>query len=114
LWVVLQTHSTRSSPQDPDPTVLREPTVEEVRLQHWLAIGEGAKGIYWFIYSTLPGQNWRGLQDNPTLFNEVTALTGWVNVVRPILKNTEKVADRFHSPQSPDQVYVSTLYDKSK
>ena len=114
LWVVLQTHSTRSSPQDPDPTVLREPTVEEVRLQHWLAIGEGAKGIYWFIYSTLPGQNWRGLRDNPALFGEVTALVSRVDTVRSILKSARKVTDRFHSPQPLDQVYVSTLYDQSK
>ncbi len=114
LWVVLQTHSTRDSPHDPDLTKLREPTVEEVRLQHWLAVGEGAKGIFWFIYSTLPGQNWRGLQDNPTLFNEITALASRVDVVKSTLKNTHKVTDRFHSPQPLDDVYVSTLYDASE
>ena len=69
LWLVLQTHSTQSWVGDTYP--LRYPTVEEVRLQNWIAIGEGARGIWWFLYSSQQG--WTGLRDNPTLYGEVSA-----------------------------------------
>jgi len=58
LWVILQTHGL--------PAVgLREPSVEEVRKQFWLAVGEGAQGVFWFIYSSQQG--WTGLEDNRPL-----------------------------------------------
>ena len=93
LWIVLQTHNTTTGPNDTDPTALRTPTVEEVRLQNWLALGEEAKGIWWFIYSTQ--QTWIGLKDNPTLYAEVTDLAGRVNALRPILTIAHKLPDKF-------------------
>jgi hypothetical protein len=65
FWFVLQTHQTGA-------TGLRYPTVEEIRLQNWIALGEGADGIWWFIYSTQ--QSWLGLKDSPERYAEVTSL----------------------------------------
>ena len=100
LWVILQTHSF--------PDQLREPMATEVREQHWLAIGEGAKGIFWFIYSSQQG--WRGLRDNPELYSEVTALTQRTIPLRDILLGLQKTEDLFTISGTGSYVhYVSTL-----
>lgn len=116
LWLVLQTHSTTEGPNDTDPGRLRQPTVEEVRLQNWLALGEDAKGIFWFVYSTLSDQPWIGLKDNPELYAETTDLAARVDTLRPVLEATTKIADRFYATgsqgaQHPQGPYTSTLYD---
>lgn len=106
LWVVLQTHETAGSVA---PS-LRKPTVEELRIQNWVSIGEGAKGIFWFIYSTQ--QSWVGLEDESTLMAEVTDLTRRVSPLRPILLKTQQINDIFYT-RSAQAAYVSTLFDRS-
>jgi hypothetical protein len=98
LWVILQTHSFL--------TQLREPSIAEVRAQHWMAIGEGAKGIFWFIYGSQQGRT--GLADNPPLFGEVAALARRVALLRSTLLPLLKAVDRF-TISGEQQPYVSTL-----
>ena len=100
LWIILQTHSFLDQ--------LREPIATEVREQHWLAIGEGAKSIFWFIYSSQQG--WRGLRDNPELYAEVTALTQRTLLLRDTLLALQKIEDQFTVSGSGSYLpYVSTL-----
>jgi hypothetical protein len=102
LWIILQTHrwgdGTRGS--------LREPTVEEVRLQTWLSIAEGARGIFWFTYDTQQG--WRGLPDNPPVYDEVEALARRIGSLRGTLSNVQKSADQFVVTGGP-RAHVGTL-----
>jgi hypothetical protein len=116
LWVILQTHGgTRAvDPSFPDGTALREPTREEVRLQHWLAVGEGAKGIFWFTYSTQ--QFWTGLRDNEALLSEVTDLARRMLPLRPLLSGLKKAPDQAvvtagAALPPPFRPYASTLVD---
>jgi hypothetical protein len=102
LWMILQTHRWG----DGRPSSLREPTVEEVRLQTWLAIGEGAKGIFWFTYSSQQG--WRGLPDNPPVYEEVTSLARRIVPLRGTLLDLRRSSDVFETFGSPNP-YVSTL-----
>lgn len=101
LWLVLQTHSF-----DAGVHSLRTPLPTEVRMQQWLALGEGADGIFWFVYSTQ--QSWIGLADNEALYAEVTALAARLRPLRALFLGTSKVADRFTVSGGP-QAYVSTL-----
>jgi hypothetical protein len=102
LWFILQTHSFG----DGGRFSLRMPTPEEVRLQQWLAVGEGAKGLFWFVYSSQQG--WLGLADNPALFDEVTALSIRMRRLRDALLHTYKHADRF-VVEGSRRTYISTL-----
>lgn len=102
LWIILQTHKLG----DGGRFSLREPSVSEVRMQHWLAIGEGATGIFWFIYTSQQG--WVGLADNPTLFDEVTRLTRRTLPLRDLLLRLQKTHDHFVVTGAADP-YVSTL-----
>jgi hypothetical protein len=107
LWIVLQTHNTTTSTTDIDPNALRVPTVEEVRLQNWLAVGEEAKGIWWFQYST--EQMWLGLKDNPTLYTEVTDLANRMNTLKPYLTPLVKMPDKFSGTTASPSAYLSTF-----
>jgi hypothetical protein len=107
LWWVLQTHST-AEPGGGESTQLREPTVEEIRLQNWIILGEGARGIFWFIYSTVPSQPWVGLVDNEPLYAEVTNLARRVGPLRPTLLKLRKARDQF-TAEAPQGTYISTL-----
>lgn len=98
LWIILQTHRFMDQ--------LRQPLPVEVRAQNWLAIGEGATGIFWFIYSSQQG--WTGLADNPALFSEVEALARRVRPLRHWLIGLQKGEDRF-AVAGPRNPYVSTL-----
>jgi hypothetical protein len=100
LWFVLQTHGV-------DWANLREPSPAEIRLQHWLAIGEGAKGIFWFTYSTQQG--WRGLEDNARLYTEATALAGRIRPHRETLLRLRKGPNTFVVGGASGAAYVSTL-----
>jgi hypothetical protein len=102
LWMILQTHQFGNG----GPFSLREPTPAEVRAQNWLAIGEGATGIFWFIYSS--EQGWIGLKDNPTLYSEVTHLANRVTPLREVLLNTYRTDDRV-TVSSKSAAYASTL-----
>lgn len=102
LWMILQTHAF----YDENGSMLREPLPTEVRLQHWLALGEGATGIFWFIYSSQQG--WTGLADNPALYAEVTRLAQRTGPLRDHLLGLHKVADQFTVSGKHDP-YISTL-----
>jgi hypothetical protein len=102
LWAILQTHQFEDS--------LRQPTPAEVRAQYWLAIGEGAKGIFWFIYSSQPG--WVGLADNPALYRQVAALAQRTAPLRGALLNLHKVVDKFRIAGAR-KAYISTLVSAS-
>ena len=104
LWVTLQTHSTQSTTAPPG-TLRRVPTVPEVKLQAWLALGEGAKGIWWFIYSSQ--QDWVGLKDSP-LYPVVTDLASRVTNIEGVLGNLTKTQDVVSSTG-----YESTLRDSA-
>jgi hypothetical protein len=95
VWMVLQAHGSvaRYDPRATDPSALREPTIEEIRLQHWLALGEGVKGIFWFAYDT--DQFWTGLRDNPLLFDEITALARRMRPLAGLLGRLSRVDDQF-------------------
>jgi len=101
LWVILQAHSFRQA--------LREPSPAELRAQQWLAIGEGATGIFWFVYSSQQG--WRGLRDNPALYDEVSSLSRRLQPLRERLMDARKEADRF-AISGGDRPYVSTLVSR--
>lgn len=102
-WMILQTHATGTT-----AGTLREPTVEELRLQNWITVGEGIKGIFWFVYTTQ--LTWTGLEDNTALMNEVTDFVSRISPLRPILLQTKRVDDVFYV-KANNPVYVSTLYD---
>jgi hypothetical protein len=104
FWAILQTHGSATG------STLRTPTVEEVRLLNWLALGEDAKGIFWFTWSTIPGEFWTGLRDNPALLDEVTDLARRVNTLRPYFSTIRKISDKFQATASGNS-YVSTLKD---
>jgi hypothetical protein len=106
-WFVLQAHGATGG-NGP----LREPTTEEIRLQHWLALGEGVKGIFWFAYDS--EQFWTGLRDNPALFAEVTDLAERTRPMADLLGQLSRVDDQFQAaafgPVDPHgQPYASTL-----
>ncbi|MFN8633900.1 MAG: hypothetical protein U0893_08605 [Chloroflexota bacterium] len=109
-WLILQTQglSTAVNPAA-DPNQLRIPTPEEVRLQQWLALGEGAHGTFWFIYSSQPGR-FVGVKDNPSLYDEVGAVTQRVAPLRSVLGGLQKTDDLFDVNGSANR-YVSTLAD---
>jgi hypothetical protein len=102
LWIILQTHKYG----DGTGFSLREPTPAEVRAQNWLAIGEGATGIFWFIYSSQQG--WDGLVDNPPLYREVTSLALRVAPLRETLLQLQKGEDTFEVTGG-ERAYSSTL-----
>jgi hypothetical protein len=95
LWVIMQAHGATQSEESTasGATPLREPTIEEIRLQHWLAVGEGVKGIFWFAYDS--EQFWTGLRDNPGLFGEVTNLAKRTRPLANLLGQLRKVDDQF-------------------
>lgn len=105
LWMILQTHSFSGGIHS-----LRTPIPTEVRLQQWLALGEGATGIYWFVYSTQ--QSWIGLVDNKELYDEVKAQTARILPLRSLLLDIHKVADRF-TASGAAEAYASTLESKN-
>jgi hypothetical protein len=98
LWIVLQTHQTTFGPVG---TKLRYPSVAEVRLQNWLAVGEGAKGIWWFIYSSQQG--WLGLRDQPGLYAEVADNARRVSALPRFTKQADQA--------SAGTNYASTMTD---
>ena len=104
LWVILQTHSFGDGSES---WHLRAPTAPELREEQWLAIGEGATGVFWFIYSS--EQGWTGLQDNPALFSEVSSLAQRIKPLRSLLVTLSKTTDQFAVSGSAGPAYASTL-----
>lgn len=102
LWMVLQAHDYR----DGGKFGLRKPKPAEVRAENWLAIGEGATGIFWFIYSSQP--SWTGLKDNQPLFGEVSSLARRLSALRGTLLNARR-GDATFTTSANGMSYVSTL-----
>lgn len=100
LWLVLQTHQTTFGTVG---SRLRTPSPEEVRLQNWIAVGEGARGIWWFIYSSQQG--WLGLHDQPILYAEVSDLASRTTALPRLTKQTNAV--------SAGADYASTMVDSN-
>ena len=102
LWLILQTHKFGTG----GPYSLRAPTANEVRLENWLAIGEGATGIFWFIYGSQQG--WVGLVDSPALLAETSSLAKRIKLLRANLLDAHKVSDYF-TISGQGRPYISTL-----
>jgi hypothetical protein len=109
-WFILQSHSFGSG----GSFSLRQPELEEMRRMFWTAIGEGAKGIFWFIYSTSsdPSQAWLGLKDSQRAedYTEVGDLAGRILPLRSLLLETQKAPDECFVSGGG---YVSTLMSHS-
>ncbi|MDP3941799.1 MAG: carbohydrate binding domain-containing protein [bacterium] len=117
-YQILQTHQTQKDINGTilnDASALRYPTVEELRLQQWLAIGEGATGLFWFTYNDLttpPGQpSWIGWRNNPTFLTEITDLSQRIQPFKPTLAQLKKIDDKF-TVSGTGKVYTSTFLHK--
>jgi hypothetical protein len=105
LYVILQSHKFGAPT---DSYQLRAPSVAEMRGEYWVAIGEGAHGIFWFIYSSQQG--WTGLKDSTTLMNEASALALRTNPLKATLLNTKRNATELFFANNGG--YASTLTSK--
>ena len=106
VWMALQAHGARSGFIPTVPTGLREPTAREMRMQFWQAIGEGVKGVFWFIWGTQ--QFWRGLGDpaRADCLSVATELSGRLTSdIKTALLGCERAPDLFKASNA----YVSTL-----
>ena len=74
-----------------------------MRLQNWIALGEGARGIWWFIYSSQQG--WVGLRDQPVLYAEVGDLAQRTTALPRLSKQVDQI---FAGPD-----YASTMTDSN-
>jgi hypothetical protein len=110
LWVILQGHQVGDGSSGYN---LRQPSPAEARIENWVAIGEGAKGIFWFLYDSIPSSGLVGFRDNPALYAEIANLAGRVAALRPLLVTLNKAADQFTVFGSCNP-YVSTLSDGTK
>ncbi|WP_018467244.1 beta-galactosidase [Calidithermus timidus] len=102
LWVLLQTHGT-----DWEGYKLREPSRAELRAMNWMALGEGADGIFYFHWSSF--QTWRGLGDNPELLSEVGDFAERIQPIKGLLAGLERVEGEFFAHPTDPHHYVSTL-----
>ena len=101
-FIALQTHDTKFGPTG---TTLRYPTVEEVRLQAWLALGEDVDGIWWFHYDDHVDGEWLGFRSQPATYAEITALAGRVTTIEGRLAPLRKAPDAYAASGG----YVSTM-----
>ncbi|MBI2443187.1 MAG: hypothetical protein HYV40_04760, partial [Candidatus Levybacteria bacterium] len=119
IYQILQTHQTQKDINGTilgDGSPLRYPTVEELRLQQWLAIGEGATGLLWFTYNDLttpPGQpSWVGWKNNPAFLTEITSLSQRIQPFKSTLAQLKKIDDKF-TVSGTGKVYASTFLHKT-
>jgi hypothetical protein len=103
--LVLQSHSTLTSPNDTTPTHLREPTPLEIMLLVWIALGLEFCWLFWFLWST--SQTWRGLPDQPENFAAAKAMAVKFFALAPTLENAERIPDRFRVSGSSH--FISTF-----
>ena len=92
LWLILQAHRWTYDGQ----FALKKPSPAEMRLQTWLAVGEGAQGIFYFIYSPfvtpdpdliMPGLNAPEMWQN---YDEIASLMHRLKAIRPTLLTLRK------------------------
>ncbi len=105
LYAILQAHGSETATT---PGSLRRPSVEEARLQNWLAVAEGAKGIFWFTYSTITNEFWIGIRDNPPLYDEISRLAARMDRLGVLLSGLKRDLDRF-KVSGLAKTYGSTL-----
>ncbi|MHB1414317.1 MAG: alpha-amylase family protein, partial [Chloroflexota bacterium] len=107
LWLIAQAHRFM---EPGERFALREPLPAEMRAQQWLAVGEGATGLFWFVYSSQQG--WRGLKDNPDLYDEASRLVRRLLPLRETLLELRRSEDGFRVAGAGNP-YVSTLVGKT-
>lgn len=109
LWVIIQAHRLEEHATD---LPLRQPVSSELRKQAFMAFGEGAKGLFWFAYTSQ--QAWTGLEDNHLLCKEAVELNNRLKKLRVIIKDCCKTQDEFSvSSKNNAQTYTSTLFDSA-
>lgn len=104
-YAVLQTHKTITGHPS---QMLRVPTLEELSLQNWIVLGEGSKGIFWFIYSS--SQGWIGVKDSPALASKISEISARTKQLIPVLTNLQKTENYFRLAGTGNK-YISTLVD---
>lgn len=90
MWVLLQAHNFDAAVDSND---LRQPSAAEIRLQQWLAMSEGATGIFWFKYDSVNGM--AGLVDSPEQYAEVADMAARTRTFDDILLGAYKDHDEF-------------------
>ncbi|AEB12535.1 hypothetical protein [Marinithermus hydrothermalis] len=125
VWFILQGHS--FSGPGAGRFALRVPLVEEMRMEAWLAVGEGAKGLIWFFYSPeIRGEDSviRGLrfEGHAAQYGEVTELARRFGVLRGVLMGLEKrvvgygedevVYEEWFEAVGGSRPYASTLMER--
>lgn len=109
LWLILQTHRLGTG----GAFSLREPTRAELRSEAWLALGEGAQGLFWFIYSS--EQGWRGLKENTEAFAEIGRLAKRISPLRATLQTLQPGPDVFSvSGAGPRPHFIRHFLSKDK
>lgn len=101
-YIGLQTHQTLFGPSG---TKLVYPTVEEIRLQAWIALGEGMKALWWFHYDDNPSGEWIGFRNQPATYAEITDLARRIASTEGTLGSLRKLADSYDASGG----YVSTM-----
>lgn len=77
VWAIIQTHRNVNVPR-------RGPTPEELRAMTYLAVTHGAKGIYFFAYSS-EEEGGRLEDTNPVLWRELVKLTKELQELSPVI-----------------------------
>lgn len=116
FWAVLQAFDDGNETEYDSMGQWRYPKAEEIRLQNWLALGEGATGIVWFLYNTilLPDQPEKmygniGLKENINgVYDEISKQALRVKKLQKLLINLRKVPDVF-TVSGGTTGYISTL-----
>jgi hypothetical protein len=96
LWVIGQVFDEGPAP------LFRMSLVEEIRLQHWISIGYGAKGIFWFLWDGGSGD----LRHSPAQLAEVKKLGARLGPLKPLLLSLNLAPQQFTAGPS---TFVSTL-----
>ncbi|MBI2595530.1 DUF4434 domain-containing protein [Candidatus Daviesbacteria bacterium] len=103
FWVILQAFSNPTS---------RMPTKSELRTQQWISIGEGVKGIIWFIYNG--DSNLTGFSNNPEIKQEIYKLAKRIAPFKQLLLSLEKTSSLSDTSLRFDKEpgYLGYLKDK--
>lgn len=104
LWMALQAHMTTTGGLG---SRLNYPTEAEMRLQFWLAILMGVKGIFWFTWQD--EAQWSGLSNSTqrNLLSAATALSSRLTPgIRARILNAPRVAHKFTASGGGSSGYV--------
>jgi hypothetical protein len=117
-WWILHTHKTTSGALN---TQVRYPTVREMRKQFWIAVGEGIKGLFWFLWTDqLPASEGLGSPGRAAERAVAKELSDRLTPgIRAQLLRCARVSDAFATSGGGStgyrfnyaNAYVSTLYD---